>query len=102
MYLAWAAWRPRILALGSAIVSAMSSTLKTKAAVAAPTRALVVNGAAIGSTAATLAELIADLGYGDGRVATARNGEFVAVRLRAETVLAEGDRIEIVAPRQGG
>jgi sulfur carrier protein len=68
----------------------------------ATTRALVVNGVATVSAAATLADLIAELGYGDGRVATALNGEFVAARLRVETQLADGDRIEIVAPRQGG
>ena len=38
----------------------------------------------------------------DAVVATALNGAFVPKRLRAETPLREGDRIEIVAPRQGG
>jgi sulfur carrier protein len=65
-------------------------------------RDVVVNGAAIVSRAATLAELLAELGYSVQRVATARNGEFVAERLRATTVLDTNDRIEIVAPRQGG
>ena len=52
--------------------------------------------------AANLAELIAELGYGDAKVATALNGEFVPERARAGTRLAPDDRIEIVAPRQGG
>jgi thiamine biosynthesis protein ThiS len=30
------------------------------------------------------------------------NGHFVAARARETTPLAEGDRVEIVAPRQGG
>ena len=61
-----------------------------------------VNGEARTTTAVTLAVLLDDLGYGEGRVATAVNGEFVPARLRAETRLAESDAIEIVAPRQGG
>jgi sulfur carrier protein len=63
-------------------------------------RDIVVNGAKTATSALTLADLIAELGYGEQRVATARNGEFVAERLRSATSL--GDRIEIVAPRQGG
>ena len=42
------------------------------------------------------------LDYGDAKVATALNGDFVPARKRAETPLREGDRIEIVSPRQGG
>jgi len=30
------------------------------------------------------------------------NGHFIAARARETTLLAEGDKIEIVAPRQGG
>jgi sulfur carrier protein len=63
---------------------------------------VIVNGAAIVSGAATLADLLAELGYGVQRVATARNGEFVAERLRATTAIETNDRIEVVAPRQGG
>ena len=35
-------------------------------------------------------------------VATAVNGIFVPVTLRSVTTLAEGDRIEILSPMQGG
>jgi len=63
---------------------------------------LIVNGTATTSTAATLAALLAEVGYGDSKVATARNGEFVPQRQRASTLLTDGDQIEIVAPRQGG
>jgi sulfur carrier protein len=63
---------------------------------------LIVNGSPHVVVAQTLADLIAELGYGTQRVATARNGEFVAERLRADTRIENDDRIEIVAPRQGG
>ena len=63
---------------------------------------ITVNGEAAETRAATLAELIAELGYAEGQVATARNGDFVSRAARAETGLAAGDAIEIVAPRQGG
>ena len=52
--------------------------------------------------AANLAEALVALDYEAAIVATALNGEFVPKRERAETPLHEGDRIEIVAPRQGG
>jgi sulfur carrier protein len=67
-----------------------------------PGLSVTVNGAAQRTVAATLSGLLADLGYSDARVATAVNGEFVPARLRAERPLAEGDAVEIVAPRQGG
>ena len=50
----------------------------------------------------TLAELCASLGYEGARVATALNGAFVPALQRKETVLHDNDRVEIVAPRQGG
>ncbi len=65
-------------------------------------RAIVVNGEAREARASTLAELLAEFGYGGQKVATAVNGEFVAERARGETRLSPGDQIEIVAPRQGG
>ena len=65
-------------------------------------RALTVNGERLHTAAATLLELLADLGYGRNRVATAVNGDFVPERMRAAHHLAAGDVIEIVAPRQGG
>jgi sulfur carrier protein len=63
---------------------------------------LVVNGEATEIAAADLAAVLAALGYEDAVVATALNGAFVPARKRAATPLNEGDRIEIVAPRQGG
>ncbi len=64
--------------------------------------AISVNGAPVTSTASTLSQLLSELGYGEGRVATALNGEFVASHARSATPLKADDQIEIVAPRQGG
>jgi sulfur carrier protein len=63
---------------------------------------LTVNGEPREIAAATLAEALVALDYAEAVVATALNGDFVPKRKRAETPLADGDRIEIVAPRQGG
>lgn len=62
---------------------------------------VTLNGAPVQTGATTLAALLADQGFGP-KVATARNGEFVPAGLRTATPLAEGDRIEVVAPMQGG
>jgi sulfur carrier protein len=61
-----------------------------------------VNGEAVMTRSASLADLVAELGFAETAVATARNGEFVARHARAATLLSPGDRVEIVAPRQGG
>lgn len=54
----------------------------------------------VGSTG--LVEALDELGYGGAVIATALNGEFIPLNSRAGTSVAEGDRIEIVAPMQGG
>ena len=63
---------------------------------------ITVNGEALHSRAATLAELLAELGQGEAKVATAVNEDFVPAARRGAHALQEGDRVEIVAPRQGG
>lgn len=63
---------------------------------------IIVNGDAQETEAQTLSELCATLGYGEMKVATALNGEFVPAPRRDEIRLEPEDRIEIVAPRQGG
>ena len=63
---------------------------------------VIVNGESTETDARTLAELVAARGLGEAAVATALNGEFVARDARATTQLRHGDRVEIVAPRQGG
>ncbi|MEO1001457.1 MAG: sulfur carrier protein ThiS, partial [Pseudomonadota bacterium] len=63
---------------------------------------IVLNGAEAEIAARTLAEALAELGYGDARVATAVNEDFVAAGDRARCALADGDRVEVLAPMQGG
>ncbi|HWG77867.1 MAG TPA: sulfur carrier protein ThiS [Steroidobacteraceae bacterium] len=64
--------------------------------------------AAQGATAAqctaspTLAAMLRLWGYGSSTVATAVNGEFVPARKRDEIQLHDGDRVEVLAPMQGG
>ena len=62
---------------------------------------IVLNGEAQDVSACTLAALLQERGL-TGRVATAVNEEFVPAALRADMVLREGDRVEILAPMQGG
>ncbi len=52
--------------------------------------------------AATLAAALEALGYGGRKIATALNGRFVAAPARPITPLSDGDRVEVVAPMQGG
>jgi sulfur carrier protein len=63
---------------------------------------LIVNGEPREVLVGTLAEALQALDYGEAKVATALNGEFVPARARGATPVRDGDRIEIVAPRQGG
>jgi sulfur carrier protein len=63
---------------------------------------VVINGEPAETEARTLAELIADQGFGESEVATALNGDFVPRGARGAALLRDGDRVEIVAPRQGG
>jgi sulfur carrier protein len=52
--------------------------------------------------AATLAAALDSLGFGGRKIATAVNGRFVAATARQATKLSDGDRVEVVAPMQGG
>ncbi len=61
-----------------------------------------VNGTAQELTAATVAEALSELGWGTARVATALNGEFLPKAARPTTPLRDGDRLEVLAPMQGG
>ena len=53
-------------------------------------------------TPRSLADAIHALGYEGARIAVARNDEFVPRGLYATLQLQDGDRLEIVAPMQGG
>ena len=68
----------------------------------AATKEIVVNGDTVVVSATTMATLVDELGYGEQKVATALNGDFVPARARGGTPVTAGDRIEIVSPRQGG
>jgi sulfur carrier protein len=61
-----------------------------------------VNGRAREVSAMTLDSLLRELGYEDQKVGTALNQEFVRDKDREQTMLQEGDAVEIVTPRQGG
>ncbi len=61
-----------------------------------------VNGTDQEVSGTTLAEVLNELGHGAARVATAVNDDFVPVAARSTRTLSEGDRVEIVTPRQGG
>ncbi|MEO5702116.1 MAG: sulfur carrier protein ThiS [Casimicrobiaceae bacterium] len=64
---------------------------------------VTVNGAARElPTALTLAGLITTLGLEGRRIAVERNGDIVPRSRHAETKLADGDALEIVAAIGGG
>jgi sulfur carrier protein len=62
----------------------------------------MVNGETRDVRAPDLAGLLAELDYPQDLVATALNDAFVRAKERAGRALAEGDRVEILTPRQGG
>ena len=63
---------------------------------------ILVNGASREIRAADLTGALEELGYGGAVVATAVNGEFVPIAQRQAARLADGDRLEVLAPMQGG
>ena len=63
---------------------------------------ILVNGDWRDTGAVDLAGALVELGYGQAVVATALNGEFVPATSRLGARLTEGDRIEVLAPMQGG
>jgi sulfur carrier protein len=63
---------------------------------------IIVNGDAREVAAMTLAGILEELGYRSSIIATAVNGQFIARGDRPERAMTDGDRLEIVAPMQGG
>lgn len=63
---------------------------------------VTINGATQDVRGPSLADVLSETGLGDAKVATAVNEAFVPAGLRATHLLAADDRIEIVAPKQGG
>ncbi|MTH96286.1 sulfur carrier protein ThiS [Roseibium sp. RKSG952] len=62
---------------------------------------IVLNGELAEISALTLDGLLEEQGF-DACVATAVNEDFVPAPERGTLVLKEGDRIEVLAPMQGG
>ena len=63
---------------------------------------IMINGSPAETRAETLAAVLEELGFGEAKVATAVNEDFVPATQRGQVALAPGDRVEIVTPRQGG
>lgn len=63
---------------------------------------IVLNGADAATPARTVQELVELQQVSELKIATAVNGHFVPAAKRATTLLNNGDRVEIVSPRQGG
>lgn len=63
---------------------------------------ITVNAQAHEVAGPSLAAALRELGYDSPAIATALNGAFVARDARADTPLSEGDRLEVLAPMQGG
>lgn len=63
---------------------------------------ILVNGVWHDTASVDVASTLKELGYGESVVATALNGEFVPMGARSQAALAEGDRLEVLAPMQGG
>lgn len=63
---------------------------------------LIVNGETKQAKAASVRALLAELEYDGGFFAVAVNHAVVPRRAWDEPLLREGDKIEILSPRQGG
>lgn len=63
---------------------------------------ITVNAKPYEVSATDLQSVLDELGFAAATVATALNGSFVARSARAGIKLAEGDRLEVLAPMQGG
>ncbi len=63
---------------------------------------IIVNADPREIQATTLAEALSELGFTSPALATALNGQFVSRAKRVDTRLTEGDRLEVLAPMQGG
>ncbi|WP_330450664.1 sulfur carrier protein ThiS [Paracoccus marcusii] len=61
-----------------------------------------VNGNPRDIAATTVADALSELGWGEARVATALNGDFLPAASRPTARLRDGDRLEVLAPMQGG
>ena len=62
---------------------------------------ITINGNSQLIQANNLEDLLLELKY-QGKLATALNENFIPLSERKETILKDGDRVEIVAPMEGG
>lgn len=63
---------------------------------------ILFNGEKMNVSSPKLIEVLNELGYGDAKIATALNEEFIAENKRDGVELEAGDRLEVLAPMQGG
>ncbi|MBK0328905.1 sulfur carrier protein ThiS [Rhodobacteraceae bacterium F11138] len=63
---------------------------------------IIVNAEPREVASAILSEALDELGFSNPAVATALNGNFVPRQNRQDTRMNEGDRLEVLAPMQGG
>lgn len=63
---------------------------------------IIVNAEEIKVSADNVEAALTELDYTTPSIATALNGVFIPRELRAGTALSDGDRLEILAPMQGG
>ena len=61
-----------------------------------------LNGSPCEVTTTRLSDVLDELGYREGPLATALNEVFVKRDERERVYLSEGDRLEVLAPMQGG
>lgn len=61
-----------------------------------------LNGNDINTQCITLEELVKFESHKTNSIATAVNGEFVAIESRSNTLLSEDDEVEFIAPMSGG
>jgi sulfur carrier protein len=62
---------------------------------------ITINGNSQLIEANNLEDLLLELKY-QGKLATALNENFIPLSERKKTILKDGDRVEIVAPMEGG
>lgn len=65
-------------------------------------RVVKINGTELDVAGRTLADYLAEAGFNLTRVAVERNGEIVPKRLYGETILTDGDALEVVGFVGGG
>ena len=63
---------------------------------------LTINGQSVDAAGKTVAEYLAEAGYNTVRIAVERNEEIVPKAKYAETVLADGDVVEVEVAREDG